>query len=152
MEHHNDLRDRFSDLASTAFTPTHVLGDPKIYTGCAVRGGKDKLKGYPYMDKGELKRDLFIRDLWAQGMNSIHDMNIMNTDATSYQSKTPKKCLETTEEEKNKNDIEACLKQRWNVTPFLSSMNVLIGVEEEATLKPISSCLTTYCKEPYSRT
>ena len=45
------------------------------------------------MDKGELKRDLLIRDLWVQGMNSIHDMNVMNTDATSYQSKNPKKCL-----------------------------------------------------------
>ena len=45
--HHNDLCDRVSDLESKYFTPTHVLGDPKIYIGRAVRGGKDKLKGSP---------------------------------------------------------------------------------------------------------
>ena len=97
-EHHNDLRVSFSDLASKAFTPTHVLGDPKIYTGRAVRGGTDKLKGSPYKDKGYLKGCLLIRDLWVQGTNSINNMHVMNTDATSYQSKTPNKFLETTAE------------------------------------------------------
>ena len=99
------------------------------------------------MDKGELKRDLLIRDLWVQGMNSIHDMNVMNTDTTTYQYKTPKKCLETTEEEKNKKYLEACLKQRSHFTPFVALMHVLIGVKAEVTLKPISSSLTTYWKE-----
>ena len=101
------------------------------------------------MEKGELKRILLIRDLWVQGMNSIHDMNVMNTDTTSYHPKTPKKCLETTGEEKNKNYLDTCLKQRWNFTPFVAPMHVIIGVEAEATLKPISCRLTTYWKEPY---
>ena len=84
-----------------------------------MHGGKDNPKGYPYKDKGELKRDPLIRDLWVQGTNSIHDMNVMNTDATSYHSKTPKKCLETTEEEKNKKYPEACIKNCWNLAPFV---------------------------------
>ena len=119
-DHHNDLRDRFSDLASTAFTPIHVLGDPKIYTGCAVRGGKDKLKGSPYKDKGYLKECLLIRDLWVQGTNSINSMHVMNTDATSYQFKTPKKFLENTAEEKKKKYLDGRLKQSWHFTPFVA--------------------------------
>ena len=62
-----------------------------------MRGGKDKLKGSPSKDKEYLKGGLLIRDLWTQGMETIHDMLVMNTDAASYQSKTPEKCLETAE-------------------------------------------------------
>ena len=71
--------------------------DPKIYTGCAMCGGKEKLKRSPLKDEGELKGYILVRDLWKQGMDSIHNMCVINTDATSYQSKTPKKFLETTE-------------------------------------------------------
>ena len=45
MAHHNELYDGVSDLARKDFTPTHVRDNPKIYTSCAVRGGKGKLKG-----------------------------------------------------------------------------------------------------------
>ena len=44
---HNNLHDGLSELASKDFTPVHVRDYPKNYTGCAVRGGKDDLKGYP---------------------------------------------------------------------------------------------------------
>ena len=36
---------------------------------------------------------LLIRYLWTQGTDSIYYMRVVNTDATSYQSKNPKKCL-----------------------------------------------------------
>ena len=51
MARHNELFDGVSDLASKASTPTHVCDDPKIYTGCAVCGIKDKLKGSSSKDK-----------------------------------------------------------------------------------------------------
>ena len=76
---------------SKAFTPTHVNGNPKIYTGSAVRGGKYKLKGQPSKDQGDMKGDILIRDLWTQGTDSIHNMCVVNTDATSYQYKTTHK-------------------------------------------------------------
>ena len=60
-EHHNKLHDGVTELTSNVFIPTHVLDDPKIYRGTDVRGGKDKLKGSPSKDKGELKGDLLIR-------------------------------------------------------------------------------------------
>ena len=60
---HNRLCDGVSDLASKAFNPMHVRDDPKIYTHCVVRGGKDKIKGSPLKDEGDLKGVLLIRDL-----------------------------------------------------------------------------------------
>ena len=43
-----------------------------------------------------MEGDLLIRYLYTQGTDSIHNMRVVNTDATSYQSKTPEKFLENT--------------------------------------------------------
>ena len=96
MERHNKLHYWVAELAGKAFTPTNVSDDPIIFTGRAVHGGKFKAKGKgsPPKDKGELKGDLLIRYLWMQGMDSIHDMRVVNTETVSYQSKTPEKCLD----------------------------------------------------------
>ena len=75
---------------------------PKLDTGCAVRVGKDNLKGSPSKEKVYLKENLLIRNFWTQGTDSIHDMCVVNTDATSYQSKTPEKCLETAKNAKKR--------------------------------------------------
>ena len=85
--------------------------NPKIYTGRAVHEGKDKLKGPPSHDVGDMRGGLLIRDLWKQGMDSIHNMRVVNTDATSYQCKYPDKCLETTNKAKRKKYLDSCLTQ-----------------------------------------
>ena len=75
-----------------------MRSNPKIFTGCAVRGGgKGKATGKgmeaTLPEKGEKKGDLLIRDLWTQGTDSIHNMCVVNTDAVSYQSTTPEKYI-----------------------------------------------------------
>ena len=85
MARQKNILDGVADLARKSFTPTHVRDDPKIYTGRAVHGGKEKLKGSPSKDRGYLKGDLLIRDLWKQGTDSINNMGVVNTDTTSYQ-------------------------------------------------------------------
>ena len=45
MAHHNELHDGVAEIASKAFTPTHVRDNPKINTCSAVRGGKENSKG-----------------------------------------------------------------------------------------------------------
>ena len=54
-----------------------------------------KINEAPPPEEEEDKGDLMIWDLWTQGMDSIHEMRVFNTDSVSYQSKTPEKCLET---------------------------------------------------------
>ena len=60
---HNDLCEGVSGHASKAFTPIHVCDNPKFYTGRAVCGGKDKLKGSPFQDVEDLKGYILIIDL-----------------------------------------------------------------------------------------
>ena len=88
---HNELRDGVADLASEAFTPTHARGDPKMFTGRAVRGEKDKAKveGEPPKYEGNMKGDILIRDLKIQGTDSIPDMRIVNNDTISHGSPNP---------------------------------------------------------------
>ena len=96
---HNDIRDGVANLAGKDFTPKHVHGDPKMFTGHAVRGGKAKAKGNGSLpkDEGELREGLLIQYIWMQGTDSIHDMCVMNTDVVSHQSKNTEKCMETAE-------------------------------------------------------
>ena len=107
MAYHNELYDGVSNLASKAFTTTHVREYHEIYTGRDGRGGKDKLKGNPSKDEGDMKGYLLIKDFWTEGTYSINSICFVNTDATSYQSTHPEKCLETTETEKKHTYLDA---------------------------------------------
>ena len=94
---HNELRDGVADLASRAFTPSHVRNSPLIYQGCAVMRTKVQPAGpcdsitseTSPPEATEQKGNLLIRDLWANGTDSIHDMRVVNTDAKSYRGRTP---------------------------------------------------------------
>ena len=79
-------------------------------------------------------------------------MRVINTDAVSYQSKTPEKCLKTANQEKKRNYLNACLNKRRNFTPFVDLVDILLGVEAESTLKLIAILLAHKWKEMYSHT
>ena len=70
-------------------------------------------------------------------------MRDMNTDSVSHQSKTPKKCLETAERDKNKKYLHTCLNKRRHFNPFVASVDGLLEVEAEASLICIASHLAT---------
>ena len=78
-----------------------------------------------------------------QVMDSMYDILVMNTDATSYQFKKLEKCLETAEREKKNNCLGACLKQRQHFTRFIVSVGGLLGVEAKETQELIASQLAT---------
>ena len=48
--------------------------------------------------------------------------------------------------------LEACLQQRWHLSPFVTSVERLLGVEVTATLKKLASRLATKWKKSYSKT
>ena len=79
-------------------------------------------------------------------------MRVVNTYAVYYQSQNPKKCLETAEREKKKKYLYACLNECRHFTPFFASVDGLLRVEAEATIKSLASRLRTKWKDPYSHT
>ena len=79
-------------------------------------------------------------------------MCVVNTDAPTYQKKEPEKCLHEAEKGKKKMYQEACLQQRRNFSPFVASVDGLLGVEATATLKRTARRLATKWKQSYSKT
>ena len=45
--------------------------------------------------------------LWANEIDSVHDMRVVNTDAKSYWEKSPERCLDEAERGKKKMYLEA---------------------------------------------
>ena len=91
----------------------------------------------------EQKGDLLFRYLLQQGTDSVHNMRVVNTDALTYRTKDPVKCLHEVEWGENKMYLEACLQQRWHFSPFVASADGLLRVEVTATLKRLTSRLAT---------
>ena len=158
---HNELRDGVSDLTGKAFTPSHVQNDPLIYSGRAVKRKNTKPAGSsgnkyhtaaPPPEFTEQKCDLLIRDLWQQGIGSVHDMRVVNTDIQSHRKKDPEKCLQEAERGKKRMYLESCLQQRRHFSPFVSLVYGLMGVEETATLKRLASRLATKWNQYNSKT
>ena len=79
-------------------------------------------------------------------------MRVVNTDALTYQSKAPEKCLHEAERGKKMMYLEACLQQRRHFSPFVASVDGLLGVEATVTLKIIASRLATKWKQTCSKT
>ena len=77
-------------------------------------------------------------------------MCVVNTDAKSYWDKSPEKCLEEAEKSKKNMYLERCLQQRRYFSPFVASVDGLLGVEAMATLKRISIRLASKWRQSYS--
>ena len=153
----DQLRDGVAALVGKAFTPLHVRDDLLIFADCAVKGPKVKpartsgsidRNGAPMPEATEQKGDLLIRETWQNGTYSVHNMRVVDTDAKSHHMKTPEKTLQKVEREKKRMYLEACLQQRRNFSPFVALMDGFLGMEATATLKRISSRLTTKWRQP----
>ena len=79
-------------------------------------------------------------------------MRVVNTDAKSYWGKSPEKCLEEAEKSKTNMYLESCLQQHRHFSPFIASVERLLGVEATASLKRIASFLASKWQQSYSKT
>ena len=100
----------------------------------------------------EQKGGLLIRDLYQIGTDSVHNMRVVNTDATSQRTKDPERCLQDAERGKKQMYLDACLQQRRHFSPFVASVDGLLGVEATATLKRLASRQATKWKHHYLKT
>ena len=85
-------------------------------------------------------------------MKLPHHPNPSTTPAQTEESSTGnlKKYLQEAERAKKRMYLEACLQQRRHFSPFVDSVDGLLGVEATATLKRIPIRLATKSKKPYS--
>ena len=69
-------------------------------------------------------------------------MRVVNMDAASCLQKMPEKSLGVSERDKKRKYLDSCLQQRHHFSPFVVSINGILGTEAEAKLKCLDSRLT----------
>ena len=79
-------------------------------------------------------------------------MRVVNTDNNSYWENSPEKFLEEAEKSKKKMYLELWILQCRKFSPFIFSVDGLLGVEAMATLKRIASRLASKWGQSYSKT
>jgi hypothetical protein len=78
------------------------------------------------------------------------DVRVTGIDAPNYQMKDPIKVLEEAERLNKKKYLQPCLDQRRHVTPFIVSVDGLIGKEAKTVLKVLVGITSTNAGKTYS--
>jgi hypothetical protein len=102
---------------------------------------------------GEDERgDILIRGFWARGTDCILDVRVTGTDAKTYCKRDPAKVLESQEKEKKRKYLEACLKRRRrHFTPFVCSVDGMLGREAKTFAKQLAAKLANKPEKWYSQ-
>jgi hypothetical protein len=140
---------KYCILASMALKESAIRAEPEINPSASIT---NSTKTKDATDTSGDRGDLLIRGFWENGMDAIIDVRITDTDAKSYASRDPKKILLSQEKEKKKKYLDRCLLQRRSFTPFVVSVDGLIGTEASNLLKQLSKRLAEKWRKPYSVT
>ena len=149
---HNDVKYAVSELAIKAICPTAVRDEPLI-NPCRPATQQvaptQPATRTPITDK-DLRGDLLIKNLWDRNMDAILDICVVDTDANSHITRDPAKVLEGYEKLKIRKYAAACKAQRRTFTPFVVSVDGLLGRQAKTFLQRLSGLLAKKWERPYA--
>ena len=128
-----EVRDAFGDLASLVWSP--VVKEPVVNDGSA---GADTLIA-----------DLCIRGVWEAQTEALFDIRVIDTDARSYCTRSPKDVLGTAEGEKKRKYLQACQDRHATFTPLCVSVDGMLGSEAEFFVRRLGDFLAAKWERPY---
>jgi hypothetical protein len=131
-------------MASRDFQPSLVRDEPKINKCHPTQSG------HPCTPMMENHGDILVRGLWERGTDCILDIRFTETSSPTYQMKDPIKVLEASERLKKNKLLQPCLNQRRQCTPFIVSVDGLIGKETKMVLKVLAEITATKAVKMYS--
>ncbi len=133
---HNEIRDAVGDLANLVWTTVHR--EPIVREA-------DDLRQIP-----ALVADLGVRDVWQPQDLTLLDIRVIDTDATSYQTRAVKSVLRDAETSKKRKYSTACTDRRAAFTPFIVSVDGTLGSEATTFIRRLSERLSLKWSRPYS--
>ena len=128
-----------------AFKQSAIRAEPQIQTSSSTNALPDSPDTVDTSDRG----DVLCRGLWSNGQDAILDIRVTDTDQASYVKRDPEKVLQS--HEKKKKYLRPCQHQRRSFTPFVMSVDGLLGQEAKNVLKQLSRRLAVKWQKPYSR-
>ena len=146
---HDEINYELSNLMRLAFKKSVVRAEPRIFNGSPATNSENDS---PTIDESGERGDLLVRGFWENGMDAIIDVRVVDTDAKSYNSRDPASVLKTAEKSKKNKYLEHCLQQRRAFTPFVVSVDGLLGYEASNLLKRLAFHLSEKWQKPYSVT
>ena len=128
------MRDALGDLASIAFKD--VIREPVVQEA-------DNARGIP-----ALIADLGIGGIWQPQTEALFDIRVVDTDAPSYIKRTVEAVLQTAEQEKKKKYLEAVQTRRATFSPFVVSVDGVLGCEANVLIKRLAEKIAYKWKSP----
>jgi hypothetical protein len=146
LHRHNDLKAEWRYLCEQALSKKAVSDEPFIHKSQDVQiAGASGTEPLP-----ELRGDVGAHGFWKDGMTTIFDVRVTDTDAPSYKKSDPIKVLKRQENEKNKVYRERCLQRRRHFTPLVFSVDGMRGTECAAASKRLAQLLAQKWQRTYS--
>ena len=142
---HDEIVAELVSLSTMAFKPNAVRAEPQIHTGSST-AKSDSDSTVETSDRG----DVLVRGLWSTGQDAILDIRVTDTDQASYVTRDPERVLQSHEKEKKRKYLRPCQQQRRAFTPFVVSVDGLIGIEAKNVMKALSRRLALKWQKPYS--
>ena len=134
---HNEIRDAVGDLASLVWKD--VQREPVIR------------ENNPQDETPPLISDLFCRGVYDRQGAASFDIGVSDTDAISYQNRSPMSVLHSAEVEKRTKNIDACQERHMFFTPLVVSVDGMLAPEFASILRRIRKALSTKWEKPYSK-
>ena len=95
---------------------------------------------FPLKRANQLRGDIAVQSFWAKGSLAIFDVRRCHTNAPSLKKafSTPAKALANAEKIKKEKYLKHCLRKNWHFSPFVVSIDGMLGVEASMVLKKIA--------------
>lgn len=147
---HDESRDIIGCMACAGFQPSNVRDEPLIHPCRGTTELRDSTSGIE-MEIQE-RGDLLVRGFWTQNTDCIIDVRICDVNQPSYLVRKPSSIIKSSENDKKRKYLDACLEQRRHFTPFVVSCEGLFGKEADFFMKRLAKKLADKWKRPYSTT
>ena len=135
---HNEIRDAVGDLASLVWKDAQREPFIREYN--------------PQDETPALIADLFCRGVYVRQGGASFDIRVSDTDAISYQNRSPMSVLHSAEVEKKTKYSDACQERHTSFTPLVVSVDGMLAPEFANFLRRIGEALSTKWEKPYSKT
>ena len=144
---HNEVRDDIIHLAKQAFFHHCVHNEPIIHLGRSIFE-EEVCNGWSVR---ETQDDMSIWGLWESQTGRIIDIRFGYAGANTWKPVRMDKLLEYWEKTNKNKHGQACYNQRRHFSPFVLSVDSMMGKEELLVLATLSQIMAAKMEEPISQ-
>ena len=105
----------------------------------------------PQYETPALIADLFCRGVYVRQEGASFDFRVSDTDAISFQNRSPMSVFHSAEVEKKTIYSDACQERHMSFTPLVVSVNGMLAPEFANFLRRKGEALSTKWEKPYSK-